>query len=80
MVIGCLAETFNSCSAAISVYFNDFMSILLKNANTNDSSINRNVAYAIGILAEHAKASFPMYINPCLEGISYYLFDFIVII
>jgi hypothetical protein len=59
MVIGCLAETFNSCPAAIAVYFNDFMQILMKNCNTDDSSLNRNVAYAIGILAEHGKAIFP---------------------
>lgn len=25
MVIGCLAETFNCCTAAIPVYFNDFL-------------------------------------------------------
>jgi len=54
MVIGCLAETFNTCRAAIPVYFNDFFQIVLKNSNTDNSSMNRNCAYAIGILAEHA--------------------------
>lgn len=51
MAIGCLAETFNSCTAAIPVYFNDFLSIMLKNSKTTDSGLNRNVSYAIGLLA-----------------------------
>ena len=54
MVIGCLAESFNNCRAAIPVYFNDFLHIVLKNAKTDNSSMNRNCAYAIGILAEHS--------------------------
>lgn len=52
MVIGCLAESFNNCPPAISVYFNDFLTIILKNSTTDHSGLNRNVAYAIGILAE----------------------------
>lgn len=54
MVIGCLAETFNSCPAAISVYLNDFMTVLLKNCTSKDSGLNRNCSYAIGVLAEYA--------------------------
>lgn len=54
MVIGCLAETFNNCPPAIIVYFNDFIQILLKNANTDHSGLNRNIAYSFGILAEHS--------------------------
>lgn len=54
MVIGCLAEVFNSCSAAIPVYLNDFVTIIMKHSTTTDSSLNRNCAYAIGILAVHA--------------------------
>lgn len=68
MVIGCLAETFNSCPAAIAVYYNDFMQILMKNSDTNDSGMNRNVAYAIGILAEHGKSVFPSQLNSCLQS------------
>ena len=56
MAIGCLAETFASCTAAIPVYFNDFLHILLKNSKSNDSGLNRNVSYSIGILAEHSGA------------------------
>ena len=56
MVVGCLAETFNSCSAAIPVFYTDFVQVILKNATSSDSSLNRNCSYAIGILAEHAKA------------------------
>ena len=63
MVIGCLAETFNSCTAGIPVFYGDFVQIILKNATSNDSGLNRNCAYAIGILAEHAKAQFPQNIN-----------------
>lgn len=51
MVIGCLAETFNNCNAAIPVFYNDFLQIILKNSKTDDSGLNRNCAYAIGILA-----------------------------
>lgn len=54
MVIGCLAETFNQCQAAIPVYFRDFLQIILKNSKTDDSGLNRNVAYAIGILAQYS--------------------------
>jgi hypothetical protein len=68
MIIGCLAETFNSCNAAILVYYNDFMQIIFKNATSNDSGLNRNIAYAIGIVAEHGKALFPNHINNCLAG------------
>lgn len=58
MVIGCLAETFNSCKAAIPIYFKDFLSILLKNARTDDSELNRNIAYALGLLAENSGPMF----------------------
>jgi hypothetical protein len=54
MAIGCLAETFNSCPSAIVVYFNDFLQIILKNSGTDNSGLNRNCAYSIGILAEHS--------------------------
>lgn len=70
MVIGCLAETFISCKAAIPVYFNDFLQILLKNSKTNDSSLNRNVSYAIGILAQHSGILLSQHIQPCLEALN----------
>lgn len=53
MAIGCLAETFSSCNAGIPVYFNDFITIVLKNSNTSDSKCNRNCAFGIGVLAEY---------------------------
>lgn len=58
MVIGCLAETFNNCTAAIPVFINDFMQIIYKNCKTNESAMNRNCAYAIGVLATHAGPMF----------------------
>lgn len=70
MVIGCLAETFASCTAAIPVYFNDFMQILLKNSKTNDSGLNRNVSYAMGILAEHSGILLQQHLNTCLEALN----------
>lgn len=70
MVIGCLAETFAACTAAIPVYFNDFMQILIKNAKTTDSGLNRNVSYAIGILAENSGPLLGQHINACLEALN----------
>ena len=52
MVIGCLGETFSSCNAGISVYFNDFAQIVLKYSTTSDSKCNRNCSFGIGVLAE----------------------------
>jgi hypothetical protein len=70
MVIGCLAETFNACQAAIPVYFRDFMQIILKNSKTDDSGLNRNVSYAIGILAQHSGPLMEQYINDCLIALN----------
>ena len=70
MVIGCLAETFSACTAAIPVYFKDFLFILLKNAKTDDSDLNRNIAYALGILAQHSGVLMSQHLQPCLEALS----------
>mmetsp|Transcript_5130 Transcript_5130/g.3813 ORF Transcript_5130/g.3813 Transcript_5130/m.3813 type:complete len:97 (-) Transcript_5130:456-746(-) len=58
MVIGCLAEVFKSCKAAIPAYFNDFMQVIFEHAGKNHSGINRNCAYGIGIVAEHSPVMF----------------------
>lgn len=52
MVIGCMAESFNNCPSAAIIYFNDFLQILLKNSETGNSGMNRNIAYALGILSQ----------------------------
>ena len=70
MVIGCLAETFNACTAAIPVYFKDFLQILFKNSKTDDSSLNRNVSYALGVLAQHSGVLLGQHIQPCLEALN----------
>jgi hypothetical protein len=70
MVIGCLAETMNACTAAIPIYFNDFLSILLKNCRTTDSGLNRNISYAIGILAQHSGPMLGQHIPACLEALN----------
>ena len=54
MVIGCLAESFNKCPSSMTVYFNDFMQVLLKHSNTQDGGMNRNIAYGIAICADKA--------------------------
>ena len=54
MTIGCLAESFNQCPSAITVYFDAFMQTLLSHSTTDDGSLNRNVAYGIAIVAEKA--------------------------
>jgi len=54
MVIGCLAETFNQCPAALTVYFNDFMQVLFKHSTSDDGSLNRNVSYGMAICADKA--------------------------
>lgn len=54
MVIGALSETFNQCPVAITSYFAEFLQVLFKNANTTDSSLNRNVAYGMAIVSEKA--------------------------
>ena len=68
MIIGCLAETFDSCNVAIPIFYHDFVQILLKNSTSTDSGLNRNIAYAIGLLAEHAKGLFPQHMNEFLTG------------
>ena len=70
MVIGCLAETFNNCRAAITVYFNDFLQIVLKNSKTDNSSMNRNCAYAIGILAEHSGVLLGQHLEVALQALT----------
>lgn len=70
MVIGCLAETFTACHAAIPVYFRDFLAIILKNSKTTDSGLNRNVSYAIGILAQHSGVLLGQHLPECLEALN----------
>jgi len=57
MVIGCLAETFNQAPQAIEAYFNDYVKVLLQHSTSDNGSLNRNVAYGIGILAEKASTA-----------------------
>jgi len=54
MAIGCLAESFNNCKAALTIYQTDFMKIIASNCQSSDSGLNRNCAYAIGVVAESA--------------------------
>ena len=70
MVIGCLAETFNQCKAAIPVYFNDFIQILLKYSKTDDSDLNRNIAYALGLLAENSGPLLVPHMNSVLQALN----------
>ena len=58
MAIGCISEVFAACPAIIPQYFDDFVKILFVNSLSGDSKLNRNVAYSIGVLAQHAQLIF----------------------
>lgn len=58
MIIGCVGEVFAACDASVAKYYTWFCALLAANAGTQDGKINRNIAYAIGILAEHAQLLF----------------------
>ena len=66
MALGCLAETFAACDSLIPQYFNDYYALLLKNSDTKDDKINRNVAYSLGVLAEHSQLLFQPKVNEAL--------------
>jgi len=63
MALGCIAEVFASAPSVIPTYFNDYLVLLEKMSNTNDSKVNRNVAYSIGVLAQHAQMLFQPHVN-----------------
>ena len=52
MVIGCLSEVLKNCPLAINAYFQDFMTVLMKQSTNIDGAMTRNVAYGFGTLAE----------------------------
>ena len=70
MAIGTLGETFNQCPSAISVYFNDFIQVLIRSSTTDNSSLNRNVSYGIGICADKAQPEqFEPHLQTALQAI-----------
>ena len=57
MALGCLAEVFNNCPvAAAPPFFDPFMQLLIKHSVTEDGSMNRNVSYGFGVMADKAPA------------------------
>lgn len=58
MALGCLSEVFAASPGLIPTYFNDYLVLLEKNSHTKDSKVNRNIAYSIGILSQHASLLF----------------------
>jgi len=66
MALGCIAEVFAACEGVIPTYFNDYLPLLEKNSNTNDSKVNRNISYSLGVLAEHAPLLFQPHVNNAL--------------
>lgn len=70
MALGCLAETFAASEAVIPTYFNDYMALLEKNSDTQDSKLNRNVSYSIGVLAQHAQVLFQPHVQSALALLS----------
>ncbi len=49
--IYCITNVFDSCNSAIPMYFLQFVYTIEENGKSNDSRMNRNIAWAIGILA-----------------------------
>lgn len=58
MIIGCVGEVFAACDSVVTTYYQWFLQLLTANSGTKDDKLNRNIAYAIGILAEHAQLLF----------------------
>lgn len=67
MALGCLSEVFAACEGVIPTYFNDYLPLLEANSNTKDSKVNRNVAYSIGVLAQHAPLLFRPHVPNALK-------------
>ena len=67
MAFGCFSEVFANCESVIPQYFNDYLPLLEKNSNTKDSKMNRNIAYNIGVLAQHAPLLFQPHLGNALK-------------
>ena len=66
MAIGTIAEVFAASPGIIPTYFNDYLPLLEKTSDTNDSKINRNIAYSIGVLAQYAPLLFQPHVSNSL--------------
>jgi len=66
MTTGCLAEVFASCETIIPKYFNDFLVLVESLSTSKDNKINRNMAYSLGVLAEHAQTLFQPHVANAL--------------
>lgn len=64
MAMGSIAEVMANSPGCIATYFNDFLQLIEANSHTDDSKINRNLAYAVGVLAQHA----PLLFQPHLQS------------
>lgn len=70
MVIGCLAESINHCPSSLAFYFDDFLQVLIKHSTGKDGSMNRNVSFGFGILADKApKEKFLPHLSVVLQTI-----------
>ena len=58
MAIGCIGDIFSSCPAAIPACFEAFVKLIDANSHLQDSKMNRNLAYGVGVLAQHAQMLF----------------------
>ena len=70
MALGCLAEVFAASDSIIPQYFNDYLVLLEANSKTQDNKMNRNIAYSIGVLAQHAPLLFQPHVNNALTLLS----------
>lgn len=69
MIIGCMAEVMAASPILINSYFDDFFQVILKHCTSDDSQMNRNCAYGIGILAEKCHEKFPQHLQTALSAI-----------
>mmetsp|Transcript_1414 Transcript_1414/g.1902 ORF Transcript_1414/g.1902 Transcript_1414/m.1902 type:complete len:396 (+) Transcript_1414:2138-3325(+) len=58
MAMGCISEVFASAPGAIPALFESFWTLVNNLGNSQDCKLNRNVAYSVGVLAEHAQLLF----------------------
>lgn len=66
MALGCIGEVFASAPGIISNYFADYLPLLEQNSKTKDSRVNRNIAYNLGVLAQHAPLLFQPHVQNAL--------------
>lgn len=71
MAIGCLAEIFNQCPAALPTYFDHYFTIVMKNAEKPDPALNRNIAYSLAVLLEVGQNLIVPHVDRILQTLNF---------